>query len=260
MAMRQQSAVEFMTTYSFAIFTIALVLVAVSMVSLSLGTSPPVYSTCNLQPLVTCQQTLLTYNSVGGYFNFVLIFRNNLGFVMQFPSNAITMTLSKTVTTGSVVNSGGCSPANVPQGSQAICIVNAIGTSQVKQGADTFTQFRIQYALCTNQSSSSCAGGTYNATGYSFQSLSPPYSNLYTVSLSSANGVVVINGESYFNNAVLYLTGGQYISAYSVYAQPNTGYGFYGWTPGGGVTLSSASAQNTLMSISSSGTLSANFH
>lgn len=260
MALRQQSAIEFLSTYSFAIFIISLVLVAALAISISIGSNAPVYSTCTIQPLITCQQSLLTYNSVGGYLNFVLIFRNNLGFLLQFPVNAINLTLAKSTTGANAISFGACSPKLAGQGSQVICIVKVSGKAQLKQGANTYTQFRLTYGLCTNQTQASCTANTYQATGYSFQTLSPPYTNLYNVSIQSSNGVVIINGQSYFNNSVIYLPGGPVVAPYIIYAQPNSGKAFTSWTPGGGVALTSASTQNTFMTISANGNLIATFH
>jgi hypothetical protein len=259
--MRQQSAIEFLSTYSFAIFALSLVLVTAVTISLSIGTVAPVYSACNIQPLITCQQSLLTYNSVGGYFNFLLIFRNNLGFLLQFPSaNAINLTLTGVAGGANAVNFGGCSPTTAPQGTLVICTVKVPGTSQVKQGSNTYTQFRINYNLCTSAYNSlygnylpSCPSNTvYTVTGYSFQTLSPPYTNLYNLSISSLNGIVIINGESYLSGTNIYLTGG----TYNLYAQPNVGYHFISWNGVGSLLPSNAVAhQNTTFTFTTSGNI-----
>ena len=251
MALKQQSAVEFISTYSFSMFIISLMLVAATTISLSLGSgTAPVYSTCSIQPLIYCQQSLLTYNSVGGYFTYILAFRNNLGFLLQFPANALNLTTSSLVSSGSRIQMGSCAPTIAPQGSQVICIATVAGRSQVKQGASLYTQFRLTYGLCSNQSVSTCTSNTYSATGYSFQTLSPPTSNLYSISVSSSNGIVVVNGQSYLNNTVVYLTGG----AYTLYAQPNSGYHFISWSwTGSGSSLSTTSASNTILTLNSNG-------
>jgi hypothetical protein len=244
---------EFLTTYSFAIFTISLVLIAAVTISFSVGTNAPVYSSCSIQPLITCQQSLLTYNSVGGYFNYVLVFRNNLGFGLQFPANSINLTLSNLISGASTNNLGKCAPYLAASGSQIICNVKVVGKSQVKQGANTYTQFKISYGLCTNQSVISCSANSYLVTGYSFQTLSPPFTNLYNVTIASPNGIVVINDEPYLNNTVVPLTSG----SYTVSPQPNANTQFLGWT-GSTCTINSGSP-NTLV-VTSSCTITGIFH
>ncbi len=253
MALRQQTAMEFLSTYSFAIFTISLVLIAAVTISFSVGTNAPVYSSCSIQPLITCQQSLLTYNTPGRYFNYILVFRNNLGFGLRFPVNAINLTLSNLVSGASTNNLGKCAPSPAASGSQVICNVKVSGTSQVKQGANTYTQFKISYGLCSNQSVTSCSSNSYLVTGYSFQTLSPPFTNLYNVTVSSPNGIVVINDEPYLNNTVVPLTSG----SYTIYGQPNAGVQFISWS--GSTCTISAGTPNTLV-VTSSCTVSAVFH
>jgi hypothetical protein len=115
----------------------------------------------------------------------------------------------------------------------------------VRQGATTYTQFQIRYGLCTNQSAASCTPDNYSATGYSFQTLSPPYTNLYNVSITSQYGVVVINGQSYLGSTVVYLTSG----TYTLYAQPNAGHSFSGWD--GTTCPLSPATQNAILVLSS---------
>ncbi|MDE1865166.1 MAG: hypothetical protein KGH94_00805 [Candidatus Micrarchaeota archaeon] len=258
--MRQQTAIEFLSTYSFAIFALSLVLITAVTISLSIGSVAPVYSACNIQPLITCQQSLLTYNSVGSYFTYLLIFRNNLGFYLSFPQNAINLTMSGLASGANVLNPGSCSPSLAPQGSQVICIVKVNGKSQVKQGVNTYTQFHVYYSLCTSSNTLTCTStsNSYAVTGYSFQTLSPPYSNLYNITITSANGLVVINGESYLSNAVVYLAGGSGIP-YTMYAQPNAGYRFTSWSSSGGASLSTTSQANTVLTLTNNGNVVASF-
>jgi hypothetical protein len=261
MTLRQQSAVEFMTTYSFAIFVLSLVLITVVTVSLSIGVSAPVYSSCNIQPLITCQQSLLTYNSVNG-FKYLLIFRNNLGFLLQFPSNAINLSTTGFSSSPNALTAGSCSPSNAVQGSQVICMVHVNGKSNVKQGTNTYTQFHIYFYIC--QSVSTCtynSSNFYSVTGYSFQTLSSPLTNLYNVIITSSNGLVVLNGESYLNNSVIYLPGGSGIT-YSLYAQPNVGYHFTTWTLSGSgswLTPNAIQTANVILNLNSNATVTATF-
>lgn len=256
MALRQQTAVEFLTTYSFAIFIISIMLVTAAAISLSYGTTPPIYSSCSIQPLITCEQSILTYNSAVPQFTYTLLLRNQLGFVMRFPaSNAINFTATGIANRTKLVAYGACSPLVVPQGSQAICIVKAKAISQVKQGSTSFSQFVLAYSICTNQTASSCST-TYNATGFSYQTLSQAYTNLYNVTVQAYNGLLVINGQTYLNNSQIYLTSGSYIA----YGQPSVGYGFQSlqWTGTGGWT-ETTSQTNTVV-VASSGNIIVKFH
>ena len=258
MALRQQSAIEFLSTYAFAIFIISLVLVAAFTISVSVGSTAPVYSSCNLQPLLICQQSLLTYNSVTKAFNYIIVLRNDLGFSLQFPSaNAINLTVLKLSGGNGGFNLGKCSPLFVGQGSQAICQVAVTGQPQSKQGATSYAQFSLFYQLCTGLNSSTCGNTIYSATGTSYQSLSQGVTNLYNVIVTSSNGVMIINQEPYFNNTAVYLTSG----SYTVYAQPSSGFNYIStsWSGGSlGVCTPPATGCNTI-SVSSNGNLIAIF-
>jgi hypothetical protein len=251
MALRQQSAIEFISTYSFAIFMISIILVAATTISLSIGFTAPVYSSCSIQPLITCQQSLLTFNSVGNYFTYIILFRNNLGFVLQFPANALNLTATGISGSARAVYNGICAPTLAAQGSQVLCKVKVGGPSNIKQGANTYTQFHIYYGLCTNQTESTCTSNNLNITGYSYQTLSPPLTNLYNISVSSQNGLVVVNGQSYFNSSTVYLPSG----SYNLFAQPSTNYHFVSWTWNGpgATTLSTNSVANTVLTLNSNG-------
>jgi hypothetical protein len=256
MPLKQQSAIEFITTYSFAIFMISLILVAAVSVSLSLGSTPPVASTCSIQPLIPCQQTLLSYNSVGSYFTFIVMFRNNLGYLLQFPANAINLTVTGLATGASQLTPGTCYPKIAGQGSQVLCKIKISGASQVKQGSNVYTQFHIFFGLCSNSIASSCSSNTYNATGFSYQSLSGPYSNLYnlTISVPGQNGIVLINGQSYFDGSVVYLIGG----TYTLYPQPNNNYHFVSWS-NTIVPISSTTQPNAILTMNNNGNVISNF-
>jgi len=256
MGLRQQSAVEFITTYSFAIFIVSVILVAALTISLSLGATPPISSTCSIQPLIPCQETLLSYNSVGGYFTFIVIFRNNLGYLLQFPSNAINLTATGFANGAQQVNPGACYPTVAGQGTQVLCSIKISGTPQVKQGTNVYTQFHIFFGLCTSQLAASCTSNTYNVTGFSYQGLSGIYSNLYnlTVSVPGQNGIVVINGQSYFNNSVIYLVSG----TYTLYAQPNTNYHFVSWS-NTVVPISTTAQPNSILTLNNNGNVLALF-
>jgi hypothetical protein len=256
--LRQQSAVEFLITYSFAIMVLSMVLVSAYLIANAYATKVPISSTCTINPLLTCQQSILTYNSVGQYFNYLLLFRNNLNFVIQFPANALNLTTTGLTTAGKQITFGNCVPNVVAIGSQVICQAKISGASLVKQGTNEYAQFQFAYNLCSSSNTLTCSSSSpYYSTGYSFQTLSPAITNLYNITIKSYNGIVLINGQSYFNNSVLYLVSG----TYNLYGIPTSGYSFVSWTWNGpGTPISPTSSQNSILTLVSNGNIIAQFH
>ena len=129
MALRQQTAVEFLFTYSFAIFMVTIILALAAALSFYAGSTPPIYSTCSIQPLIPCQQTILTYNAVTQRSVYTLIFRNDLGYVMNFSNaNQINLTFTE-LASGTIIHPPGtCYPTLADEGAEVICkvVVNGV--------------------------------------------------------------------------------------------------------------------------------------
>ncbi|HUY69991.1 MAG TPA: hypothetical protein VMV00_00280, partial [Candidatus Baltobacteraceae bacterium] len=107
--LRQQSALELLTTYSWALLIIAVFVAAVAVINSARPATNYLASSCSIEPLLPCTQTLLTYNTVSPI-KFTLLFTNNLGQVMYFPVNSINITVTNIGTKGITYNVGNCTP------------------------------------------------------------------------------------------------------------------------------------------------------
>jgi hypothetical protein len=256
--MKQQSTLEFIMTYSWAILIISLFVVSVAV--LSDTKSPTFYlgSSCNIQPLLPCSESLLTYNSVTPL-QYYLLFSNQLGSVMYFQPNAINLTTTSLGGPASY-STGSCTPGLAGVGVTVLCITNIAGPVKPKPGTQTVLTFTLNYELCSTGSKSSCTGGIYKSSGFSTQSVAPQNIKLYNLTLitkpAAAGAPLVVNGATYFNGSTVYLMTGNDI----LYAAIPKGYSHVAWSINSiSSTLSSLILQNTTISISSNAVVTATF-
>ncbi|MEM3227938.1 MAG: hypothetical protein QXK65_03285 [Candidatus Micrarchaeaceae archaeon] len=255
--MKQQSALELLTTYSWAFLIIAIFIAAVATVS---GTRPPtsyLSATCNIDPAFPCLQAAISgYNSITPI-KFSLYFTNNLGTAISFPANSINITVTGVGEAGTHNYEGNCYPQLALKGDLVKCYVQIPGTVEPVTGSEVGVNFYINYAICTGSSASSCAGA-YKTTGYSLQGMSPAGTGIYAVEfITNPNtGRIVVNEIQYANGTTALLVSGKY----TVFASPPIGYGFGSWAiTSTSSTLSSTSSQNSTLSLASNATLTANF-
>ena len=88
MGLKQQSALEFLVTYSWAFMVIALFTVSVFVLTDTKAPLAYLQSSCNIQPLLPCGETLLVYNSVSPLPIFIaviitILFGNLIFFVLS---------------------------------------------------------------------------------------------------------------------------------------------------------------------------------
>lgn len=255
---RQQSAMEFMITYAWAFIIIALFIVSVILIS---GIKPPtayLQSTCTIQPLIPCTETLLTYNSTG-FFNYYLVFTNQLGPVIEFPDNALNITQSVLNSGNGAYATGSCVPANAPDSAVVFCTASIpTGKISAAVGDQVIINFAISYNICSiTNGKSSCAPGLYKSSGYSVQDIAPLGVKLdYLTMDANLNGLIVLNGVSYFPGSSTYLPSGNYI----IYAQPAQGSTFSSWSiTSSGSTIAAPDNQNTTLSLNSNAVVAATF-
>ncbi len=251
--MRGQSAIEFLITYSWAILILALFIVAVLLIS-NTGT-PSVYiqSTCTIQPLLPCSGSSLEYNSPAPL-TYYLIFANQLGSIIYFPNNALTITRSSV---GTVANSQGeCSPEYAINGAYVLCSAQLGGNAKPRAGTQESTFFTLSYMICTAANSvTACGNSVYKSSGYSTQAVYGQSASIYYVTFNAIGGTIVMDGVDFFNGTSAYFPPGNYI----IFAQPAIGNAFTGWSVTSG-QLNSTTSQEASLIINSNDIITANFN
>ena len=253
--MKQQSAMEFVTTYSWAILVVSLLVAIVAVISLSKAPAGNLASTCNIQPSLPCSGTVLSYNAINPL-HFELLFTNNLGVTMYFPYNGFNVTTTNIGASGVEYSIGNCTPSIATPGTQVLCMANIAGSLKPQVGTQTSTLFTLSYELCKGNTQSSCQSSIYKSTGSSLQTLAPSSTNLYTITFVTcqASGMIALNGVTYVNNAVSYFTS----QSYNAYALPPQGYTFNSWTiSSASSTLSNTVTQSTVLTLNSNAVITA---
>ncbi len=246
--MKAQSTVEFLTTYAWAMTIIAL-FIAVVLVVVGFK-SPASYTpaSCYITPNLQCQSAL--FQSNGASSDFVIIFLNNLGTAISFPTNGIGVMIGFSGTT----YTGLCYPTNAPVGATVICNATLAGfVSSV--GGQANPNFAIYYHICDG---TTCPSSVYNTSGFATGIVSPYKANVIdkvTLDTSLSGGKIDIGGITYPSGTVVYMINGQKTQLYAV---PPAGHTFNSWVATGGVTFSTSNTlQTTNATANAAGTVNA---
>ncbi len=252
--MRQQSALEMLVVYSWALLLIGLFVALALVMSGSSRSINYLPGTCNIEPLIPCVEALMTGHSSTTSITYTVEFINQLGIGMEFPANAINLSVSDIGVRGSSSYNGTCNPSLAPAGAHIVCIVKIPGTLQPPVGSQTSAAFSLSYSLCEHDS---VCSGDYKTTGESVQQLVPGTAKLYyiTIAASPSTGSVVLGGVQYYTGTETLLVPGKY----TVFAMPPAGYHFSSWSVTAPSTLANTGAQNTTLSVSANATLTATF-
>lgn len=261
MHMRQQAAIEFIISYSLALVIISLFVVSVLLLS---DFSPPqtyIGSTCSIQPLIPCGQSLLTYNSIA--LRYYVVFTNQLAPVLYFPSNSINVTTVNLGSSGTQYSLGSCSPQLAALGATVICEDNISGVVKPSVGAQTSISFILRYEICNSGKEvskvpSTCGSNSiYKSSGQSTQTIAPSTVKLENIGFTTTyNGTIVINGATYFNNTNALLPSGNYI----IFANPAQARHFNYWSIiATGSSIANTASQNTTLVLDSNAFITANF-
>lgn len=252
--MKQQSALEMLVVYSWAVLLIGLFVALALVISGSTAPSSYLPGTCSIQPLLPCAETLLTSYNPSSPISFIMEFVNQLGVTMEFPANAINLTVTGVGSPGTNSYYGSCNPSTAANGAHIICYVKIPGTTQPAVGAQTSASFSISYNLCA---SGSACSGPYISTGTSTQSMIASKVALAYVTLSASPNVghIVIDGLNYYTGTDVILVSGKY----TIYGSAPSGYTFSSWAAAGNVIVTSPNSQTTVATVTGNGTLSANF-
>ena len=254
---KQQSALEFISVYSWAILIVALFLGIIAVLALSKTPVSNLSSACNIQPSLPCLGSALSYNAINPL-HLEIIFVNNLGVTMSFPSNGFNVSTTNVGSPGLAYNIGNCTPSIALQGTPVICQATLSGTLTPQTGSQATTLFTFSYQLCKNNNPSSCQGTIYKSTGTSLQTVALSNTGLYKITFqtNTGNGGIVINGVTYVNNVISYFTAG----TYNAFAVPPPSYSFSGWSISSpSSTLSTTLLQATVLTLNSNAVLTASF-
>ena len=258
-AMKQQAALEFMVTYAWAIVVISLFIVFVFIEANAGKPTSYVPSTCNIQPLLPCEDSLIVYNSL--YPKYYIVFTNGLGSVMNFPLNAINISYTSTGILSSNTlktyrNLGACSPSVAYPGASVLCNVSIKGLYKLKVGSSDTVDFILNYSICSTSNVLSCTPGYYKSSGYSTQGVVGQGIRLeYLTFNTGSKGTIVLNGVIYLSGTSTYLQSGNYV----IYAQPSPGKSFSLWTVNSPSVVASSTTQNTILTLDSNADLNAQF-
>lgn len=258
MELKGQAALEFIITYSWALIVISLFVVTVLLLS---DVRPPVaylQSSCSIQPLLPCSETLLSYNSVNPL-QYYIIFNNQLGSIIYFPPNSLNVSYSSVGNTGTSYYYGNCTPNFASEGATVLCTANVGGNTKPKIGTQLVINFVLNYNFCNSASKANCAPGLYRSSGYSIQDVAPSNIRLNNVTFIGRppGGTVLVNGVTYFNDTSAFLPSGNYV----IYAQPASGTHFQTWSiVSSGSSIVSLTSQNTTLVLSSNAVVTAQSH
>lgn len=250
--MKQQSAVEFVMTYSWAIIVISLFVVAVILLS---DVRPPqnyLQSSCSIQPLLPCTDSVLAYSGTGPL-QYYVVFVNQLGSTIYLPQNkALNATIS-IVGGRSSYSFGTCTPSLASEGATVLCTANIGSNQKPGAGSSQIVDFVLNYSICSSANAIACNKNFYKSSGYSLQNIAPSGTSLDKVTFITKNGAtIIVNGVAYYNNTYAYFTSGNYV----IFGQPAQGASFnsLAWTTNAPSYVASSSSQNTILVLNSPST------
>jgi uncharacterized repeat protein (TIGR02543 family) len=211
--MKSQSALEFLSTYTWAFLILTIVIVSMYVIVFTPSTGPATYtpSSCYISPELPCYQSVLMTNSSGS--TFIVLFQNNLGVSLVFSSNSIYVQPSFS---SNAVYTGLCLPHAAAPGATVTCNVT-LTSFKPAVGSQSNPTFTLNYQICP-----ACATATsqaYTTSGSSTQTVSSYSSLLYTVRLltNTGTGNIVVSGVRYPSGANVIFIGGV---KYPIYAIP----------------------------------------
>ncbi len=248
--LKAQSAVEFLTTYAWAL---TIVVIFVAFVIAAVGFRSPTSfttSSCYLTATVPCQELLFQTRPSMSESYATLVFINGLGTAITFPQNSVSMQVGFS----SIEYYGTCLPADAPADSTVICNVTLPGFSP-DVGAEVDTKFTLSYGICDP---SGCPPSIYNTSGDSTGTVSSYSAATSVVDLqtSTGTGSIAVSGVAYPSNTYIRFING---ISYQVDALPTSGNVFSTWAGSPGIAVANTVSAVTNVTTSASGSLIATF-
>ncbi|MDE1860713.1 MAG: hypothetical protein KGH72_03255 [Candidatus Micrarchaeota archaeon] len=245
---RMQTAIEYLSIYSWALIILIIAIVVISYLALNRGNTAETFlpSTCYLSTELNCQNIIFMSNMSGA--KALIIFKNDLPTNISFASSAFTIVPGFS----GASYKGNCYPANAVPGSTVSCTVN-LANYNAHLGAQLNPKLEVSYKLCANGKCASQVNTSGSSTVYVSSLVSVRGVTLYT---NTRTGDVSVNGVPYPSGTTVLFIGNH---TYGISAVPPPKYSFVNWTYSSSITLSSAAAQTTNASTSSNGTITAVF-
>ncbi|MGC8479322.1 MAG: InlB B-repeat-containing protein [Candidatus Micrarchaeia archaeon] len=225
---KEQSAIEYVMSYSWAVIILLAVVIIYFFANSNQTTYTP--TSCYISPQLPCYQLIIGSNSIETTAK--LVFTNDLNKPIYFYSQPFSIKF----TPSSNYYSGTCVPTTANEGSNVTCTVVASGYS-ILQGSEAEPTFYLSYAECVSQNcninqrqlitlttSGSGTSYIYNLSG-NFIVPQPVFTNYFYLVTNSFPSI-----------------GGSTSPGYGVYAQgtnviisesPSSGYTFSDWTCSG---------------------------
>lgn len=254
---RQQSAIELLTTYSWAFLIIAVF--AAAIITFYLAQPAPNYigSSCNIVPEFPCSEAALySSGASSSKITETIVFTNNLGTAIMFPQNSFNATTTG-VSVISVSGIGDCVPSLALPNAKITCQASITGALTPPIGTYQSTRFTLSYEICNGNSASLCPSKIYKTSGLAAQTFGVQKNSLLLVNFTSSPiaGSISLGGVQYTSNTAAYFQPGNYV----IYAKPPAGYAFSSWTVQPQSALVSNTAQTETISIASNTIITANF-
>ncbi len=280
MRLNAQSAIEFLTTYSWALLIVTVFVAVVFTISFGGGAQQYYPSSCNIQPLLPCLDSELLLPTPVTYY---VAFINNLQSSIYMPAGAFNAITTGIGVSGTKYTLGNCYPQLAVPGDRVVCVASIPGTTVPYYGTKVNTNFAITYKICNSNLQSSCGSSLYQTSGTGTQTLAtanvPFYgvnalaqirSSVNSVQLSCsaanpgnacaggggfgsskssgisnvlANAIIVINGAPYSTGQQLLLSPGNYIVGARV---PAIFYLFQQWSSNVPTSSTTVTPANTL--------------
>ena len=163
---RSQSAIEFMSTYSWALLITAIFLATVTTIVYTKGSVYSTPSSCYISPSFPCYEMLILVGNTGS--NVVVAFSNNLGTTINFPVNSFHVL----PTYANTIYDGECFPSNAITGSIVTCNAIIPGFNPTL-GSQLSPKFYVSYAICSPSCAAQSSFSQYNTTGFATAYASP---------------------------------------------------------------------------------------
>ncbi|MDE1859955.1 MAG: hypothetical protein KGH67_05525 [Candidatus Micrarchaeota archaeon] len=245
---KAQMSIEYLSIFTAALILLIIVIAIVSTLLTNSKTPTPVTSACYLSAQLSCQQlSISTSNGIAS--TAILVFTNNLGTTLTFPTNALVV--YPTSSQSSFV--GACFPTNAIQGSTVFCNATLIGYRPAA-GTELNPRFQVSYNQCSGKLCS-----TFNTSGTSttYVSANVMLSGVQLF-VNPLNGEVTVNGEPYPSGTTVDFLGSK---AYDIYASapgiPNAK--FKSWSTSGTVQAAAPYTLATTATSAGQGSLTATF-
>lgn len=244
---RLQPAIEYVSAFGVSLLILTMVVGIVGFILLSTNSgSAYTPASCYISAQINCIQFAVSNNGTRSVA--VVVFSNNLGTTMSFPSNSIVVSPSP----GQSMYTGGCYPATAAPGATVTCNATLSGLKP-SVGSQLAAKFQLSYAQCTQ---GQCTSFNTTGTSTSYVSSNTPVYKVTLLTLPSGGNIYVDGAEYQSGSVVDFLYG----ETYYVKASAPAGYSvFYGWETEGGTYISNSISPASTSYTTASGELEASY-